>query len=110
MIDPGIRSATSIDINGSIVIFDEGHNIEDVARDAGSIDISWQELQDAYLDTIRPADQDDQRDCGIRTKFVQLQAALCKIRDWLQHYCSQVSLVPQVEPLRYQRVWDGTGV
>ncbi|MCI17889.1 fanconi anemia group J protein, partial [Trifolium medium] len=28
-----------VDIKGAIVIFDEAHNIEDISRDAGSVDI-----------------------------------------------------------------------
>ncbi|XP_009362870.2 Fanconi anemia group J protein homolog isoform X1 [Pyrus x bretschneideri] len=39
IINPVIRGAMEVDIKGSIVVLDEAHNIEDVARDAGSVDI-----------------------------------------------------------------------
>ncbi|URD78260.1 DEXDc2 [Musa troglodytarum] len=39
IINPTVRRAMDIDIRGSIVILDEAHNIEDVARDAGSIEV-----------------------------------------------------------------------
>ncbi|KAK7376652.1 hypothetical protein VNO80_02066 [Phaseolus coccineus] len=39
IINPVIRAAMDVDIKGAIVILDEAHNIEDVARDAGSVDI-----------------------------------------------------------------------
>ncbi|CAL9205095.1 unnamed protein product [Musa hybrid cultivar] len=39
IINPTVRRAMDIDIKGSIVILDEAHNIEDVARDAGSIEV-----------------------------------------------------------------------
>lgn len=39
VINPVIRGAMDVDIKEAIVIFDEAHNIEDVARDAGSLDL-----------------------------------------------------------------------
>ncbi|GER37372.1 Brca1 interacting protein helicase 1 brip1 [Striga asiatica] len=49
IINPVIRDAMEIDITGSIIIFDEAHNIEDIARDAGSIDLDEEDL--IYLQT-----------------------------------------------------------
>ncbi|KAJ2161968.1 hypothetical protein GGF46_001064 [Coemansia sp. RSA 552] len=40
LLDPQVRDATGIDLNGSIVILDEAHNIENAARDAGSFDVT----------------------------------------------------------------------
>jgi Rad3-related DNA helicase len=31
-VDPVIRASMDIDLAGSVIIFDEGHNIEDTAR------------------------------------------------------------------------------
>ncbi|KAA8537397.1 hypothetical protein F0562_026916 [Nyssa sinensis] len=45
IINPVIRRAMDLDIKGAIVILDEAHNIEDMARDAGSVDIE----EDALL-------------------------------------------------------------
>ncbi|XP_078448428.1 RAD3-like DNA-binding helicase protein [Wolffia australiana] len=39
VINPIIRKAMEVDLKGSILILDEAHNIEDMAREAGSIDI-----------------------------------------------------------------------
>ncbi|KAG4931823.1 hypothetical protein JHK82_048931 [Glycine max] len=39
IINPVIRAAMDEDIKGAIVILDEAHNIEDIARDVGSVDI-----------------------------------------------------------------------
>ncbi|WCJ44724.1 hypothetical protein M5689_025378 [Euphorbia peplus] len=44
IINPVIRGAMEVDIKGSIIILDEAHNIEDVARDAGSMDIEEDNL------------------------------------------------------------------
>ncbi|XP_027330323.1 Fanconi anemia group J protein homolog isoform X2 [Abrus precatorius] len=39
IINPVIRAAMDVDIKGAVVILDEAHNIEDIARDSGSVDI-----------------------------------------------------------------------
>ncbi|XP_015884086.1 uncharacterized protein LOC107419791 [Ziziphus jujuba] len=39
IINPVIRGAMEVDIKGAIVVLDEAHNIEDIARDAGSMDV-----------------------------------------------------------------------
>ncbi|VFQ76373.1 unnamed protein product [Cuscuta campestris] len=39
IINPVIRKAMDLDINGAIIILDEAHNMEDISRDAGSIDV-----------------------------------------------------------------------
>ncbi|RVX15979.1 Fanconi anemia group J protein-like [Vitis vinifera] len=39
IINPVIRGAMELDIEGAILILDEAHNIEDMARDAGSVDV-----------------------------------------------------------------------
>uniref|UniRef100_A0A251UK31 Regulator of telomere elongation helicase 1 homolog n=3 Tax=Helianthus annuus TaxID=4232 RepID=A0A251UK31_HELAN len=39
IINPQIRQAMEINLKGNIIILDEAHNIEDVAREAGSIDV-----------------------------------------------------------------------
>ncbi|XP_011100424.1 Fanconi anemia group J protein [Sesamum indicum] len=44
IVNPVIRDAMEVDISGSIIIFDEAHNIEDIARDAGSIDLDEEVL------------------------------------------------------------------
>ncbi|KAK3129502.1 hypothetical protein QOZ80_6BG0480720 [Eleusine coracana subsp. coracana] len=44
LISPIVRRAMDIDIGGSIIILDEAHNIEDIARDAGSVDVDKESL------------------------------------------------------------------
>ncbi|KAI4989654.1 hypothetical protein ZWY2020_036971 [Hordeum vulgare] len=44
LISPIVRRAMDINIAGSIVILDEAHNIEDIARDSGSVDVDEESL------------------------------------------------------------------
>ncbi|KAJ2858288.1 hypothetical protein J3B02_000358 [Coemansia erecta] len=44
ILDPGVREAAGIDLRDNIVILDEGHNVENAAREAGSIEITDQQL------------------------------------------------------------------
>ncbi|CAH9087086.1 unnamed protein product [Cuscuta europaea] len=53
IINPVIRKAMDVDINGAIIIFDEAHNIEDISRDAGSIDVE----EDVFLQLLTELEQ-----------------------------------------------------
>lgn len=44
IMDPGIRSAMGIELEGAIVIIDEAHNIEDTCRSSGSFEINADSL------------------------------------------------------------------
>ncbi|XP_015696448.2 Fanconi anemia group J protein homolog [Oryza brachyantha] len=44
LISPIVRRAMDIDVSGSIIVLDEAHNIEDIARDAGSFDADEESL------------------------------------------------------------------
>ncbi|KAE8715589.1 hypothetical protein F3Y22_tig00110163pilonHSYRG00265 [Hibiscus syriacus] len=39
IINPVIRGAMDVDIKGAIIVLDEAHNIEDIARESGSVDL-----------------------------------------------------------------------
>ncbi|CAN0927430.1 Fanconi anemia group J protein homolog [Linum grandiflorum] len=49
VINPIIRGAMEVDITGAIIVLDEAHNIEDIARDAGSVDLEEDALQIPYV-------------------------------------------------------------
>ncbi|KAJ1724942.1 hypothetical protein LPJ53_000868 [Coemansia erecta] len=44
ILDPGVREAAGILLDGSIVILDEAHNVENAAREAGSVEITDNQL------------------------------------------------------------------
>ncbi|XP_022135021.1 Fanconi anemia group J protein homolog isoform X2 [Momordica charantia] len=50
IINPVIRGAMDVDIKGAIVILDEAHNIEDIARHAGSVDVEEDTLNKLQME------------------------------------------------------------
>ncbi|KAL9248843.1 Fanconi anemia group J protein-like protein [Drosera capensis] len=44
IISPTIRRAMEVDIKGAVIILDEAHNIEDMAREAGSVEVDEESL------------------------------------------------------------------
>jgi Rad3-related DNA helicase len=45
IVDPNLRDIMDIQLEGSVVIFDEAHNIEDTSRDVMSIDLTDEDLR-----------------------------------------------------------------
>ena len=45
LIDPSVRDSIGIKLEGNVVILDEGHNVEDTAREASSITMKVPELE-----------------------------------------------------------------
>jgi Fanconi anemia group J protein len=41
LLDPSVRDASRINLDGAVVIFDEAHNIEDMSREAARC-AEWQ--------------------------------------------------------------------
>ncbi|KAL5557707.1 hypothetical protein UlMin_033918 [Ulmus minor] len=58
IINPVIRGAMEVDIKGAIIVLDEAHNIEDITRDAGSVDVEEEVLLklQGELELLRPLD------------------------------------------------------
>ena len=50
---PNFKRQQLVDVQGAVVIFDEAHNIEDIARESGSCDIKLRDLHDASNDIKR---------------------------------------------------------
>ncbi|KAF2555785.1 hypothetical protein F2Q68_00013747 [Brassica cretica] len=43
-VNPVIRAGVEVDLKGAIIIFDEAHNMEDIAREAGSVNLDEETL------------------------------------------------------------------
>ncbi|KMT19267.1 hypothetical protein BVRB_1g014480 isoform A [Beta vulgaris subsp. vulgaris] len=50
IINPITRRAMEVDIKGAILVLDEAHNIEDISRDAGSVDVDEDALQKLQME------------------------------------------------------------
>lgn len=49
LLDPNIRKAMNINLNNSVIIFDEAHNIEDICRDSASLTLNTQKIDEITL-------------------------------------------------------------
>eukprot|EP00198_Chlamydomonas_reinhardtii_P005175 XP_001694511.1 ATP-dependent DNA helicase [Chlamydomonas reinhardtii] len=46
LLDPVVRAALGLDVGSSVLIFDEAHNMEDVCREGGSMDLDLDALRE----------------------------------------------------------------
>ena len=83
LLDPRTRAAMDIDIEGSIIIFDEGHNIEDTSRDAASEEVMFDDIAEAVisLEIMRDRATAHQED------FETLYAAMHGLYSWFLRVC-----------------------
>jgi fanconi anemia group J protein len=103
IIDPCIRAATNISLSGSILVFDEAHNIEDVAREAASCDIKITDLQQAEIDAAGPATSGEQH-AGL---FQPLYAGLKRLISWLARTAGDRTLCRTLAMETFEGVWSG---
>ncbi|KAG2390597.1 Regulator of telomere elongation helicase 1-like protein [Vigna angularis] len=83
IINPVIRAAMDVDIKGAIVILDEAHNIEDIARDAGSVDI-----EEDVLDKLQ---MELQQLCSINTAIYQPLYEMAQgLTSWMERKKNQL--------------------
>ncbi|KAK8353944.1 hypothetical protein V6Z12_A05G191400 [Gossypium hirsutum] len=50
IINPVIRGAMDVDIKGAIIVLDEAHNLEDIAREGGSVDLEEDALHKLQME------------------------------------------------------------
>ena len=60
LLDPSVRAAMDVDVKGALVILDEAHNVEDVAREAASCDVALSDVVAAAEEFRRVASFDDE--------------------------------------------------
>ncbi|CAK4140559.1 unnamed protein product [Aphanomyces euteiches] len=103
IIHPEIRSSCAINLKNAVVIFDEAHNIEDVCRDAASLELSFDTL-DECLKIINAALQRSKE-----PSYKQNLSILRKlVQGWFQWLSNSESML---KPMGYEyetRQWNGT--
>ena len=70
LLDPRIRTAMEINLNEAVIVLDEAHNIEDVCREAASVEISLETLNEC-VDQLSTA-----LDYGVIDEYVRIRQIL----------------------------------
>eukprot|EP00854_Cymbomonas_tetramitiformis_P019517 gene19517-23339_t len=76
--DPHVRKAMGIELMGCAVVIDEGHNIEDVCREAASLELSLPTVQ-----TMATELKEMQKYFSGRNRVDNLTALICLFEGWL---------------------------
>uniref|UniRef100_A0A7N1A1Q7 DNA 5'-3' helicase FANCJ n=1 Tax=Kalanchoe fedtschenkoi TaxID=63787 RepID=A0A7N1A1Q7_KALFE len=84
IINPVIRAAMEVDINGAVVILDEAHNIEDVARDAGSVDLEEDALDKLQTELQNLCDIDAATYQPLYEMIQEIMGWICRKKDTLE--------------------------
>eukprot|EP00884_Botryococcus_braunii_P014094 jgi/Botrbrau1/22686/Bobra.0132s0029.2 len=100
LLDPVVRAAMSIDLSGSVLIFDEAHNIEDICREAASL-----ELELDLLEAARDKCERCHLAGGRSDLYLPLKQTLQNVINWLQH-CAEHDL-KSAGYERYEKYWKG---
>ncbi|XP_024528457.1 Fanconi anemia group J protein isoform X2 [Selaginella moellendorffii] len=79
ILSPIFRKAMDVDIRGAIIIFDEAHNIEDMSREAGSVDLDTSILEELRNELEELSSSEDSHDL-YRPLFDMVQELLIWIR------------------------------
>ncbi|XP_047523288.1 Fanconi anemia group J protein homolog isoform X2 [Pieris napi] len=89
LIEPSIRSSMQIDVSDNIVIIDEGHNIEDVCRDAATITITRTNITAAIteLQKVSQYRYENQDSMGY------IEHLLKVLSNWDQWFVNQMPLI-----------------
>ncbi len=87
LVDPLVRKAVGLDVRGAVLIFDEAHNIEDIARGAGSGDFDIEALDEALsgLDEILAASIEPHVHTPIRRAAAAVLGWMRESELFLQH-------------------------
>ncbi|GAB2243535.1 hypothetical protein Droror1_Dr00023663 [Drosera rotundifolia] len=97
IISPTIRRAMEVDIKGAVIILDEAHNIEDMAREAGSVEVDEESLLKLHteLGQLRPTQ---------KTIYEPLYEMVEEILSWMD---SRKSLLEKRDFQHYFSSWTG---
>lgn len=100
LLDPVIRRSMGIELKDAVFIFDEAHNIEDVCRDAGSMDIN--------LDTLNEMNASLGRACKYNMKpevYDPLHALVVSMKNWIM---KEDAILKQGNRGDQEKIWMGT--
>jgi len=99
LLDPVIRRSMGIELEDSVFIFDEAHNIEDVCRDAGSMEINLDTLNEMILSLSRA--------CKYNMKpevYDPLHALVVGMKNWIM---KEDAILKQGNRGDQEKIWMG---
>ena len=88
--DPVIRRSLDVNVKGAVVIVDEAHDIEEVARSAASLELSLAQLRDATQQLSDPAASSD-LDAGA-SSHKRVHEVVKALADWLEESSKEAEL------------------
>jgi Fanconi anemia group J protein len=86
IVSPTIREAMNVNIDGAVVIFDEAHNIEDVCRESGGVEVTGNQLLaiiselNQYMDPLSGAPREN-LECP--SEHMSQLSAVTVLHQWL---------------------------
>ena len=87
LVDPAVRNSMSLDVKGAVVILDEAHNIEDVARESASLSLSYLDLEDT-LHALQVIGSKD----GYSAVAPAVMQPLDAMSAWMRKQCAEMGL------------------
>ena len=99
LLDPVIRRSMGIELEDSVFIFDEAHNIEDVCRDAGSMEINLDTLSEMIISLARA--------CKYNMKpevYDPLHALVLGMKNWIM---KEDAILKQGSRGDQEKIWMG---
>jgi len=109
LIDPTIRKASKINLNNSVVIIDEAHNIEDTAREAASCDLELEELRVVEAEVRGLFNSVKNMTFSERGEDLEVYETLAKVVTGLVEWID--SEIPKMKMKDFEgesQVWEGT--
>lgn len=90
LLDPVVCKSMAIDLEGSVVIIDEAHNVEDVSRGAASREMTLHDIRvaEAELTRVRDTFQDDSDRIP---HFVAVRTVVSALILWIQDNISNIA-------------------
>ncbi|KAG2428118.1 hypothetical protein HXX76_011799 [Chlamydomonas incerta] len=102
LLDPVVRAALGLDVGGSVLIFDEAHNMEDVCREGGSMDLD--------LDVVREVEAALRLAAALTARpelYEPLAEACNRLVGWLARYEERADGMSAAGFEEHEAVWQG---
>ena len=82
------RDALGLDLKGAVIIVDEAHNIEDVAREAAGLELRFDDLAEICLELEQMLlmDEEGEGDKGDAQHYAALESVVRGLKEHMQNW------------------------